>query len=57
MFKVFSTNELDKLKCSKCKCTFEKTAKILLDNMEFISVDNPLRIEKVINEIKNPQRK
>ena len=37
--------------------SIEKTAKILLDNMEFISVDNPLRIEKVINEIKNPQRK
>lgn len=37
--------------------SIEKTAKLLLDNMEFISVDNPLRIEKVINEIKNPQRK
>ena len=37
--------------------SIEKTSKLLLDTIEFISTDNPLRIEKVINEIKNPQRK
>ncbi len=37
--------------------SIEKTSNLLLENMEFISVDNPLRIEKIINEIKKPQRK